>query len=637
MTSVSRRHFLAGIALAGVAAHTRGVAATPPVGGRVSALEPFPQAALVDDFLRRERGHPTAVTATGLRRNDYLRLIDGIARFFAAHQDERGAIIDPYESKERQYSTPAFALAVAMLHQSGRNRALLPAGVRAMTAACADLAAGKAADGHADFFTVLLLHADRLLGRVAPREAVQRWRADLRAVAPERVYRFQPATPELHNWNLVACAGERLRDADGYGSSSGWIEASLARQVEHFTASGMYRDPNDPMAYDHFARLWALDLVEEGYDGAQAATLRELVERGAWMSLFMQSPNGELPCGGRSAHHQWNEAEQAVTFETLARRFAARGDRAAAGAFKRAARLSLQSIGRWVRPSGELWIVKNRLDPRLRHGYETYSFHSQYNLLAAAMLALAWLRADDAIPERACPADAGGYAFALQPAFHKAFLSAGGFFVEIDTAADPHYNPTGILRVHHRGIPPGLISDGAVPACAYSVPVKPSRALAPGPQWRGPNGQWHSLAEHAAADLDSTTVRIVRCDPAQLEVELAYAGRLKGGATAVRETISVSATGTEIRHVVLGDVSAVQQTVPFLMDDGQSTTRVAIGDGRAEIEREGGRLAIESRSGTVARAGFREACRSGFLDALIVEGKDRTCGLRLQPDVRRSG
>lgn len=625
MTTVLRRDFLAALAAVGALPRIR--------RGPARTLEPFPYAGLVDTFLRRERDRATAVTPTGLRRADYLPVIDGIARFFAGHQDERGAIIDPYETKERQYSTPAFALAAAVLHQSGRNRALLPAAARAMTVACADLAAGKAADGHADFFTVLLLHADRLLGRVAPRDAAERWRTDLAAVVPERIYRFQPTAEQVNNWNLVASAGERLRVADGYGGSDRWVEASLAKQVDHFTASGMYRDPNDPMAYDHFARLWALDLVEEGYRGPHVESLGELVQRGAWMSLFMQSPCGELPCGGRSAHHQWNEAQQAVTFETLARRMANEGDRAAAGAFKRAALLSLQSISRWVRPSGELWIVKNRLDPRLRHGYETYSFHSQYNLLAAAMLALAWLRADDKIAERACPADAGGCAFALQPAFHKAFLSSSGYFVEIDTAADPHYNPTGILRVHHRGIPPELLSDGAVPGCAYTVPARPSRALALGPEWRGPNGQWHSLAGHGAADLDATAVRVVRADARQAEVELSYGGRLKGGATAVREVVSVSPAGVEVRHIVQGEVSAVRQTVPFLMDDGRTSSRVAIGEGRAEIEREGRRLIVVGESGSLARAGFREPCRNGFLDALVIEGKDRAAGCTLRAQV----
>jgi hypothetical protein len=622
---LSRREFLFGVA---------GAASAPglfrdawPTG---PALDPFPGTDLVEGFLRRERERATPVAPTGLRRGDYLHLIDGITRFFTAHQDARGAIIDPYELKEKQYSTPAFALAAAAVCTSRPDQQLLAAARRAMGAACADLAAGKAADGHADFYTVLLLHADRLLSRLTPPDLVSPWRADLRAVAPERIYRFQPTAEKLQNWNLVAAAGERLRVADGYGRSGDWIEASLARQVEHFTASGMYRDPNDPMAYDHFARLWALDLVEEGYDGAQAERLGTLVERGAWMSLFMQSPHGELPCGGRSAHHQWNEAEQAVTFEARARRFAARGDRVAAGAFKRAARLSLQSMTRWVRPTGELWIVKNRLDPRVRHGFESYSFHSQYNLLAAGMLALAWLRADEGIPERACPADSGGYAFALQPAFHKVFLAAGGYFVEIDTGADPHYNPTGILRVHHRGVLPETLSDGTTPACEYTVPARPSRALAVGPEWRGPDGQWHGLADHAAADLEETAVRVVRADANGVEVELTYTGRLKGGATAVRETIAATALGVDVRHAVEGDVSGVRQTVPVLVDDGRTASRIEVNGGTAVVERDGRRLLVRAAAGAITRAGLREPCRNGFVDALIVEGRDRTARCVLQ-------
>src|SRR5688500_20360213 len=35
--------------------------------------------------------------------------------------------------------------------------------------------------------------------------------------------------------------------------------------------------------------------------------------------------------------------------------------------------------------------------PARRHGYEGYSFHSQYNLLAMAMLAIAYQRADETI------------------------------------------------------------------------------------------------------------------------------------------------------------------------------------------------------------------------------------------------
>ena len=123
----------------------------------------------------------------------------------------------------------------------------------------------------------------------------------------------------------MAAAGEWLRTREGFGSSQAWTDTSIGRQLEYFTPAGMYRDPNDPLAYDHFARLWVLDLVDERYSGPSAATLNALLERGAWASLLMQSPHGELPCGGRSAHHQWNEAEQAVTCESFARRFARLG------------------------------------------------------------------------------------------------------------------------------------------------------------------------------------------------------------------------------------------------------------------------------------------------------------------------
>jgi hypothetical protein len=628
--TTSRRAFIAGVAGLGLAGLNGRAAAVRLPARPGPEAEAFPHASLAAEFSARERAHATPVTATGLDRRDYLRVIDGIARLFAGHQDARGAIIDPFEKKERQYSTPAFALAAGVLCASGRNRSLLPAAVRAMETASADLAAGKAADGHADFYTVLLGHADKVLAPVAPGDAVRRWRDSLRAVVPATIYRVQPDAPAINNWNLVAASGEWLRTRDGYASTVEWIEASLARQMGHVTADGMYRDPNDPMAYDHFARLWLLDLAEEGYRGAHAAALDTLLERAAWMSLFMQSPHGELPCGGRSAHHQWNEAEQAVTFETLARRVHARGDRVAAGAFKRAARLSLRSVARWIRPTGELWIVKNRVDPALRHGYETYSFHSQYNLLAAAMLALAWQRADETIAERACPADTGGHAFSLQPAFHKVFLGAGGYFVEVDTGADPHYNPTGILRVHHPAAPPELLSDGVVADSAYTVPAKAGRAIALGPSWLGEGDEWHSLAEHAGTDLEPARVVRLQASPAAAEVELEFRGRLRGGIQAVRETITIDGTGVEVSATIEGSVRRIRQHVPFLADDGSTETAVRLAPDAADLSRDGGRLTIASRDGAPRHERIRAAGRNGFMDAVVFETSGNRIGCRLR-------
>ena len=598
------------------------------LGARLRAAEAaedrfgaFPLAGLVKQFRDDQARHGTHVRPAGVTRDQYLRLIAGIVGFFAPHQDAAGAIIDPYEHAEKQYSTPAFALAGAALRSAGRESVPLPAVVRAMTFACATLADGKAADGHADFYTVLLLHADRLLAPLVPESTATAWCRDLARIVPEKIYRRQPTEKTINNWNLVAVAGEWMRTRAGLGDSLPWIEASLDRQLDLFTPWGMYRDPNDPMAYDHFARLWALDLLDEGYRGRHAAALEELVERGAWMSMFMQSPWGELPCGGRSAHHQWNEAQQAVTFESWAARFARRGDRAAAGACKRAAHLSLQSIARWVRPSGELWIVKNRMDPAARHGYESYSFHSQYNLLAAAMLAIAWSRADDRVREAPCPADTGGFAFALQPAFHKAIANAGGTYLEFDTGADLHYNPTGLLRVHHRGVPPETLSDGVTAAASYQLPARPTRSMALGPEWRDRSGAWHALADHGLADLDPVEFALASASTTRVEMRLTYRGRLHGGAAAIAEHVAVTPERVEIEHRVDGDVGAVRQCWPMLATDGSAPSVIAVNGKTASVTRESRRLRFEALTdgAVVSCLGVSEPCRNGFMDACVTE------------------
>ena len=603
-------------------------------GPRVRAADPvmdrfgeFPLAGLVKQFREDQARRGTLVRSTGVRRDEYLRLVAGIVGFFAGHQDARGAIIDPYEKAEKQYSTPAFALAGAALLSAGRQETVsLAAAVRAMSFACASLADGKAADGHADFYTVLLMHADRLLAPLVPESTSTAWRRDLARIVPEKTYRRQPTDATTNNWNLVAVAGEWMRTKAGIGESLPWIEASLERQVELFTPWGMYRDPSDPMAYDHFARLWALDLLDEGYQGRHAAALETLVERGAWMSMFMQSPWGELPCGGRSAHHQWNEAQQAVTFESWAARFARRGDRAAAGACRRAAHLSLQSIGRWVRPTGELWIVKNRMDPAARHGYESYSFHSQYNLLAAAMLAIAWTRADDGIAAAPSPATVGGFAFAVQPAFHKVFANVPSYFLEIDTGADLHYNPTGLLRVHHRGVPPETLSDGVSAAASYQLPARPSRSIALGPEWRDKSDAWHALADHGQSDLDPAEFALVSASTKRVEMQITYRGRLRGGATAVGEHVVLTPERVEIAHRVDGDVDAVRQCWPMLATDGAKPSVITVAGKTATVTREGRSFRFETLSdgAVVSRLGVLEPCRNGFMDACVAHVPGRT-------------
>ena len=200
--------------------------------------------------------------------------------------------------------------------------------------------------------------------------------------------------------------------------------------------------------------------------------------------------------------------------------------------------------------------------------------------------------------------------------------NAGGTYVEIDTGADPHYNPTGMLRIHHRDVPPETLSDGVSAAAGYTLPSKPDRSLALGPAWRDRAGAWHALADHAGVDLDPAAFTSTAASAARVEFEIVYRGRLRGGATAVVEHVTVTPGRVEIcpprrgrRRGRPADLAVPahrrRQGVLDLSrpDDGQSS--------RADT----GALsfAVATPGATVERLDLSLPCRNGFMDACAAE------------------
>lgn len=547
--------------------------------------------------------------ASGLKRADYLTLIAGVVDFFKQHQAAAGAIIDPYAKAERQYATPAFALAAATLVKDAGRHDLLDPATRALSFALQALANHTTADGHADFYIPMVVHARRLLADQVPPATLGTWNQQLRSLVPEKAYRD---TGGGGNWNLVNVSGECLRRQDGLvapdqdAAQAAYLERCLERQTRHFTTFGMYQDPNAPLAYDAFPRLWLEDmLADDAYHGAHHTRLQEFLTLGSLSTLLLLSPSGEWACGGRSAHHQWNEAEVAVISEVNARRWMGMGRPDVAGAFKRAAHLALTSMRRWQRPSGELWIVKNHADPSLRFGYESYSFHSQYNLLAVAMLAMAYQHADDRIQETPTPAERGGYVFDLRDTFHKICASAGGTYVLIDTGADPHYNSTGLLRVHKAGVALSPYSDNPASHRAYGPPgAKTTIGMSPGLQWQSTLGDtWQSLADFPnALYADKAHPMLTRnADLNVMEemperVRFAVRYNLEGGAVeSVREAYTISAEGVEVttRLASKTPLADTRALFPVLMSDGATDTAVYFHGAQAETHYAGAVLTWE--------------------------------------------
>ena len=169
-------------------------------------------------------------SSTGLSRNDYLKLIEGQIDFWKKHQNKDGAIIDPYNKRELQYSTPAYANAAAVLVVYAGRSDLLESASLAMDWASSQLNKGAAADGHDDFYPGMLAHAYRLLSPKASSTRAAKWKANLE-FDPYAIYNFGHGTM---NWNVVSACGEALFQLQGIRpQTSGYTAESWAAQGRH--------------------------------------------------------------------------------------------------------------------------------------------------------------------------------------------------------------------------------------------------------------------------------------------------------------------------------------------------------------------------------------------------------------------
>jgi hypothetical protein len=162
-----------------------------------------------------------------------------------------------------------------------------------------------------------------------------------------------------------------------------------------------------------------------------------------------------------------NEPWQMLLFEYEARRYAAEGNMEQAAVFKSAVARSLAVTKAWLDKT-PIRHIKNRFPTETKYGCEDYAYFDKYMITTASFLYAAYLICDDAIPvsDEAENPDA----FMLSEHFHKVFMRAGGYFLEFDTNADPHYDSSGLGRVHKMGAPSTVCIS--VPCAASPVTVK---------------------------------------------------------------------------------------------------------------------------------------------------------------------
>lgn len=199
-----------------------------------------------------------------------------------------------------------------------------------------------------------------------------------------------------------------------------------------------------------------------GYRGKYLETLDSYLKNAGRLTLYMQSVNGEMAYGGRSSQFLFNEAILAAVYEYEAVRYKKAGDLEKAGEFKRAAQFASGVLDTYLERE-PLSHVKNRYDAQENIGCETYAHFDKYMITTASFIYCAYLFADDSIEAApSCTPENGGYLWESSEKFHKVFANGFDYALEYDYAADPHYDCSGLGRIHRKGAP--------APIC-LSVPV----------------------------------------------------------------------------------------------------------------------------------------------------------------------
>jgi len=560
--------------------------------GTASSPPPYPLEQKIA-FLLRQNSRIADWRPTGITEDSYTALSEPIVRQAVAWQEPGGRIIDPFVGSETPTATARFVGALGGLMLQGRCLDLVDNGIRALTVAARDLyaSAEKPVKG-SEFYGKELM-----LGYLALRDHVDKgtlelWEKYLGGFDPEANYDIVlsklPAA-ELHNYTTFALAGEQFKKRHGLADHTDFIERHLATQLLRFNRFGMYHDPANPMTYDAVPRMNLSLFLFAGYDGPQRAALEETLRRGALTMLLTMSTTGECPYGGRSNQQNFNEATAALLFEYEAARLAKAGRPELAGVFKRAARLAILSVERWLnlRPVG---FVKNEFPPSSQHGRQKgYGFYGVYSLLIASQLGLARLVADPRIEERPVPWERGAFVIQLDDDFHKVFASGGGYHLEIDTRADHHYDATGLGRLHRAGVPTETaLSTPFVPKPEYlvSTPDAP-RAVAIGPGWEsGGRAQWLS---DLSAEIDKVEFEVLSEKPDKVKFRIIYIiGKAGRGVVETYELDGRGLTvGWEIRPGADDPTDGIRVQVPLLLTDGRHESKVTSGKGFFEVDYQG--------------------------------------------------
>ena len=541
-------------------------------------------------------------------KSRYIKLMD---KTLSAYTFEH--IIRYFDDVKRdgltEHGFPRLTANIGILIANGLRLELTSTFISMMDFCCEQIPKVKAANDFSVKEIIFCIMALEKSGFDA--EKIAYWKSCLKTIDNQKCYTVfaKKPTDVRHNWACFTAVSEYMRQYIGLCDSSEFIDIQIPTQLALFEENGMYRDPNNPMVYDLVPRGLLAILMNFGYNGKYAAEIDALLKKSGLLALKMQSVTGEIPFGGRSNGFLHNEAHFAVVMEYEATRYAKEGNFEIAGAIKAAISLALDSVESWLdkRP---IRHIKNYFPTETKFGCEDYAYFDEYMITTASFLYAACLICDDSIPIG--KKDESPYAFSLSSHFHKTFLSAGGYFLEFDTEADPHYDSSGLGRVHKTGAPSALCIStpcASHPNIVIDVEQPSDISLAAGYVENG-NAVFATGADtiYKVQKLSSDE----KCASAEIVTEF------KGGIK-LTSTYAVCANGVEI--TVTGAIENAFM-LPVFVFDGQNEPSVTL-DKHQLCVSYGGYTCRYTTNGEIADMDMLGANRNGHYKAFSASSKDK--------------
>lgn len=413
-------------------------------------------------------------------KEKYIGLME---RSLSAYTDEHilRYFGDVKENGLTEHGFPRLTSNIGILISHGIRRDLLPLFTEMMEFCCKTIPRVKAANDFSVREIIGCLIEVEASG-ILPGEVTERWRGYLRGIDPTSCYTCFATSPDgdEKNWALFTAVSEYFRQEAGLCDSGEFVELQLSQQLKWMDENGMYMDARSdihhPMTYDLAPRgLFSL-LLDRGYNGKHRDRIDAYLKQAGLLTLGMQSPCGEIPFGGRSNQFILCEGWMITAYEYEIKRYEREGNRALADAFRAAVAGAVGAMEEWL-DKVPIRHIRNRYPTETGYGCERYAYFDKYMITVASNIYAAYLICGSSEPYTASP-DLKPSVTLTSDHFHKLFIGGGGYGLEFDLNADPHYDANGLGRVHRRGAPSTVcMSTPCAAEPKYTVDIESPFAL----------------------------------------------------------------------------------------------------------------------------------------------------------------